>query len=156
MVKKSNYHKIDLRRGVDHIGICCVFICHDGKGNVLMHKRSAQCRDERGRWDSGAGSMEHGETFEKAVRREIWEEYRVVLAQLTFCGATNVLRRNGKQHTHWVALVFAAKINPKNVKNGDPKYIDAIDWFRGNKLPKPLHSQFLKHFALVRKAGVKI
>lgn len=40
--------KKDLQRGIDFIGITCVFYCHDGQGNFLMHKRSKNCRDEIG------------------------------------------------------------------------------------------------------------
>ena len=69
--------KHDLKRGVDYIGVNVVFYCHDGKGNILLHKRSQQCRDELGRWDSGAGSMEFGESFADAVTREVFEEYGV-------------------------------------------------------------------------------
>ena len=41
--------KHDLKRGVNFIGVTCVFVCHDGKGRFLLHKRSKNCRDEQGR-----------------------------------------------------------------------------------------------------------
>ena len=28
----------DLRKGVDFIGVTCVFYCHDGQGNLLLPK----------------------------------------------------------------------------------------------------------------------
>ncbi len=148
--------RADLRRGIDHIGVTCVFFCHDGNGNILLHKRSKHCRDEQGRWDCGSGSMEFGETFEQTALREIKEEYRVVPKELEFCGVTNVLRKNGKTHTHWVAIIFAALVDPKRVKIGEPKKMDAIGWFRMNRLPKPLHSMFMKHLGFIKKAGIKI
>ncbi len=43
------------KRGIDYIGVNCVFWCHDGKGNVLFHKRSKNCRDEQGTWTPAAG-----------------------------------------------------------------------------------------------------
>ena len=86
----------DLKKGVDFIGVTCVFYCHDGKGNLLMHKRSSQCRDEHGRWDPGSGSMEHGETFLQTVRREIKEEYCVTPKNVQFWAVNNSLRWNGK------------------------------------------------------------
>ena len=62
--------KYDLKRGIDFVGVTCSFLCHDGNGRILMHKRSQNCRDEQGRWDLGAGALEHGESVKKAVERE--------------------------------------------------------------------------------------
>jgi len=155
-MKNKNSKKLDLRKGVDHIGVTCVFFCHDGKGNLLMHKRSKNCRDEIGCWDCGSGAMEFGETFERAAKREIMEEYCVTPTSVKFCGFTNVLRKNGKQRTHWIAFIFAAKINPKKVKIGEPKKMEEIGWFRTSKLPQPLHSMLPKHIHKVRRAGVKL
>lgn len=148
--------KKKLRKGIDHIGIACVFFCHDGKGNLLLQKRGKKCRDEQGRWDCGSGSMEFGETPERVARREIKEEYAVPVKDLKFCGATNVIRRIGKQKTHWVAFIFSALIDPKRVKIGEPHKVAEVEWFKPGKLPKPLHSRLKYHLATVRKAGVKI
>ena len=46
--------------GKEYIGINTPFYCHDGQGHLLMHKRSAQCRDEHHRWDTGSGKLEFG------------------------------------------------------------------------------------------------
>lgn len=145
---------IDLKRGVDFVGITCVFFCHDGKGNVLLHKRSNNCRDEKGNWDCGGGALELGESWENAAKREIKEEYCVDVVNCKFAGATNVLRKNGDVNTHWVALLFSAQVNPDEVKIGEPDKIDEIGWFSDNNLPFPLHSQFLRHYEDVKKAGL--
>lgn len=42
-----------MKPGVDCIGLAVTFICHDGRGSLLMHKRSQGARDEKGRWDFG-------------------------------------------------------------------------------------------------------
>ncbi len=155
-MSEDNYKKAGLRRGIDYIGLTCVFFCHDGKGNLLMHKRSRRCRDEIGRWDCGSGSMEFGETFEKAAIREIREEYCVTPSDLKFCGVTNVIRRHNGKRTHWVALIFTAKVDPRKAKMGEPEKMDGIAWFKTNKLPKPLHSMLLKHLAMARKSSVRL
>jgi len=144
----------DLRKGVDFIGVTCVFYCHDGKRNILMHKRSQKCRDERGIWDGGAGSMEFGETFEETVRREIREEYGVPVKKLQQIGAFNVLRKNEAVETHWVKVLFVALISPKGVRIGEPEKMDEIGWFPVTKLPKPLHSNTRKDFAVFKKLGI--
>ena len=64
-----------MKKGVDYTGVTVVFFCHDGKGNVLLSKRSEKCRDEHGTWDPGAGRLEFGHTIEDTLRREILEEY---------------------------------------------------------------------------------
>lgn len=147
---------IDLKKGVDFIGVTCVFYCHDGKGNLLMHKRSKNCRDERGAWDGGSGSMEFGETFEETVRREILEEYCVKPTNIELCGIKNVLRLNDKKKTHWVAVVFIAKVNPKQCAIGEPLKMDEIAWFPMNRLPKNLHSQTKRDMLIIKKSGLKL
>lgn len=151
-MKKS----FDLKKGVDFIGVTCVFFCHDGKGNLLMHKRSKNCRDEVGRWDTGSGSMEFGETPEEAVTREIEEEYRVKPKKLQLCGVRNVLRTNGDTKTHWIAFLFVAEVNSKKVGIGEPEKMEELSWFRMNQLPKPLHSVFKAQLKMIQESGVKI
>lgn len=151
-MKKS----FDLKKGVDFIGVTCVFLCHDGQGNFLMHKRSKNCRDEIGRWDTGSGSMEFGETPEEAVTREIREEYCVKPTKLQFCGMRNALRNNNGTPTHWVALLFVARVNPKKVAIGEPEKMEELGWFRLNKLPKPIHSAFHDQIKIIKKSGVTL
>jgi ADP-ribose pyrophosphatase YjhB (NUDIX family) len=141
-----------MKKGVDYIGITCVFFCHDGQGNFLLHKRSEKCRDEVGRWDCGGGAMEVGETFEQAVRREIKEEYGCDVLDLKFLRANNVLRTNGGEKTHWVALIFAAKVDPKQVINGEPEKMVEVGWFKPDAFPQPLHSCWEEHFGYVKEA----
>jgi ADP-ribose pyrophosphatase YjhB (NUDIX family) len=74
----------DLQRGVDFIGVTCSFVCHDGNGNILMHKRSKNCRDEHGNWDNGGGAHEFGASVEETVRREIKEEYGADVLELQY------------------------------------------------------------------------
>lgn len=153
---RSKKKLLDLRKGVDFIGVTCSFYCHDGQGNILMHKRSRKCRDEWGAWDGGSGSMEFGETFEETVRREIMEEYCVRPTKLVLCSFKNVLRTKGRVKTHWVAGVFVARVNPKHVRIGEPEKMDDIGWFPINRLPKRLHSQTKRDIAIIKQSGVKI
>ncbi len=63
-----------VQKGVDFTGVTVVFLCHDGQGNILLSKRSTQCRDEHGTWDPGGGSIEFGDHVEDTLRREIAKE----------------------------------------------------------------------------------
>ncbi len=146
-----------MKQGVDYIGVTICFYCIDGRGKLLLQKRSDKCRDEHGKWDCGGGAVEFGETFLKAVKRELKEEYYIDVEEkdIKFCGVNNVLRKNGKENTHWIAIIFGVKINnPKKVKIGDPVHIDKIKWFPINNLPSPLHSMYLTHLKYVKKAGI--
>jgi len=145
---------LDLRRGVDFIGVTVAFVIHDGKGNFLLQKRSQKCRDEQGTWDVGGGSMEFGEEWEQAVRREIEEEIGVTPEEIKFLKAYNALRDNNGIPTHWIAIVHAAKVNPKLVKINDREKIDAIGWFTLDKMPKPLHSKMMKSLDAAKEKGI--
>ncbi|MBI4004760.1 NUDIX domain-containing protein [Candidatus Roizmanbacteria bacterium] len=129
-----------------------MFYCYDGKGKILLHKRSKYCRDEVGRWDCGGGGLRFGESFEKAVKREIKEEYCAKPIEVKFVSMENVIRMNGNVKTHWVMALFSAKLDPKQVRIGVPKKMEDIGWFRLNKLPAPLHSMFHKHLEVIKKA----
>ena len=141
--------KLDLKKGVDFIGNTCVFFCHDGEGNILLGKRSVNCRDEHGRWDCGGGSMEFGEDFETTLRREIKEEYNVDVIEAKHVATTNVIREHDGRQTHWIATVHSVLVNPNGMKNGEPHKIDDINLFPTSQLPTPLHSQWDRHFAMV-------
>lgn len=152
-MKKKTF---DLKKGVDFIGVTCVFYCHDGKGNLLMHKRSKNCRDEHGRWDPGSGSMEFGETFLQTAKREIQEEYGVTPKNLKFWAVNNALRWHGRTRTHWIAVLFTAEVDPRKAKIGEPEKMDDIGWFPIDKLPRPLHSMTHKHLKMIRENGGNI
>lgn len=145
---------MDARRGVDFIGVTVPFVIHDGKGKFLLQKRSKNCRDEQGRWDVGGGSMEFGETWEEAVRREVKEELGVDPQKVEFIHAFNALRDNHGTPTHWVALVHAVQVDPDEVKIIETDKIDEIGWFTMDSLPSPLHSQMMNGLLPAQKAGI--
>jgi ADP-ribose pyrophosphatase YjhB (NUDIX family) len=145
----------DARRGIDFIGVTCSFVCHDGKGKFLLHKRSKNCRDEHGRWDNGGGAHEFGDDIEQTVKREIKEEYGADAFNLRFIKVYDAHRKlDDGTPTHWVSIVFAAQVDPKQAKNNEPYKIDEIDWFNLDNLPSPLHSQAEHTLESVRAAGI--
>ncbi len=143
------YEVHDMKKGVDFIGVTCVFYCHDGKGNVLLQKRSMACRDEQGKWDCGGGSMEFGEDFENVVRREIKEELCIDPVDIQHVATINNIRRYDDSVTHWIALVHAVLVPPDAGDIGEPHKIDEIAWFAHDDLPDGLHSSFHKGFQFV-------
>ncbi|HEX4805763.1 MAG TPA: NUDIX domain-containing protein [Conexibacter sp.] len=135
------------RPGLDYPAVTCVFVCHDGHGRILLHRRGPGARDERGRWDSGAGALAHGETFEQAVRREVVEEFGAAPRRIEPLGVRNVLRPLDGEVSHWVAVMFAVELDPAEARLGEPHKFDALEWFAlDGPLPEPRHSQL--HHAL--------
>lgn len=138
-------------KGVDYIGVCVVYFCHDGKGNFLMAKRSAKARDENGKWDIGGGGVEFGDSIENTIKKEIREEYCTEVLEADFLGFRDVHRTNNGKPTHWLALDFKVKIDPKLVKIGEPHKFDDIGWFRLNNIPENSHSQFPLFLSLYKE-----
>ena len=129
-----------MQKGVDYIGITVSYICHDGKGNYLMNKRSVNCRDEHGAWDFGGGGLEVGETAEACFKKEIKEEYGVDIISYNFLGYIDIFRKQDGIDTHWLSLNFLCLIDPLKVINGEPHKFDEVKWFKLDNLPSPLHS----------------
>ena len=144
----------DLRRGIDHIGVSVVFIIHDGKGRIMLHKRGAGARDENGMWDIGGGANEFGESIDDAVVREIKEEFCVEPIEVEFIHAFDAHRQHNGTSTHWIALLHAVKVDPSKVSIGEPEKIDEIGWFTKETLPSPLHSQFWKAYQVALDRGI--
>jgi 8-oxo-dGTP diphosphatase len=145
---------MDLKRGVDFIGVTVCFIVHDGRGNILLQKRSKNTRDEQGKWDIGGGAVEFGETLDEAVRREVTEELCSPPLDVEFLMAYEAHRNHDGKPTHWIALLHSVQINPELVKIGEPDRIDEIDWFNSINLPSPLHSMFETAYNIAKERGI--
>lgn len=147
--------RVDLRRGIDHIGISASFVIHDGAGRVLLQKRGTQTRDEQGRWDVGGGAIEFGEHIHDAVRREVMEELLTDPLEIEFLTVYDAHRElDDGQATHWIAIIHAVRVDPAQVKIGEPHKIDELGWFTSNQLPEPLHSQFWKSYQVALDKGI--
>ncbi len=145
---------VDLRRGVDHIGVAVCMVVHDGKGNVLLMQRGPKARDEQGKWDICGGAIEFGESVDAAVRREILEELCTKPIEIQFITAYDAHREHNGDKTHWVQLMHIVKVDPMTVKIGEPHKISQVGWFNSSNLPEPLHSQFDKSFTPAKAAGI--
>ncbi len=145
---------IDLRRGIDHIGVGVASVIHDGNGRILLMKRGPKARDEQGCWDICGGAIEFGESIEEAIRRELDEELRAEALDIKFLTAYDAHRVHEGSPTHWVQVIHAVRVDPKNVQIGEPHKIAEIGWFTTDSLPAPLHSQFSKSFQAAQEKGI--
>lgn len=135
-----------MKIGIDYVGVTTPFYCNDGNGYFLFQKRSKNCRDEQGRWDTGSGELEFDVTLEQNVLKEVFEEYGCTGEIQERLPAHDIFRKNGGMITHWIAVPFFIKVDPKEVKNNEPYKIDGIKWFKVNEFPEPLHTGFQLSF----------
>lgn len=129
-----------MKKGIDFVGVCVTFFCHDGKGNFLMQLRSKNCRDEHEKWDIGGGGLEIHDTIENTLLKEIKEEYSVDAKEVLFLGVRDMHRIDKDVPTHWIAIDHAVLVDPEKVKNGEPHKFDDIQWFTLDTVPENLHS----------------
>ena len=140
-----------MKIGKDFVGITTPFYCHDGEGNFVLHKRSANCRDEQGRWDPGAGQLELSASLEENALREVREEYGCRGEIVGRLPAHDIFREQEGVMTHWVAIPFFIRVKREEVKINEPDKIDEIGWFRLDHLPKPLHTGFARSLELFKE-----
>ncbi len=132
-----------MQKGFDHIGVSVIPFCHDGKGNYLVSQRGNGCKDERGAWEPvGGGSVEHGESIEDAVRREVYEECGAEATQVTYIGFREVFRTIDDKPSHWIAFDFKVEIDPQEVCITEPDKYNELRWCPIDAIPHPQHSQF--------------
>ena len=144
-------------KGKSFPGISTAFIYHDGKGNILLAKRSENARDENGRWDAGGGGLKFGQSIEENLLREIKEEYNFTPKSIEFLGYSDAFRTGSDGvPTHWLALYFAALVDPDEFNINEPDMVSDAGWFTLDTLPKPMHSMFPafmeKHGDALRKS----
>lgn len=141
-----------MKKGIDHIGIGVSYYVHDGNGNFVMTKRSKNCRDEHGRWDFGGGGIDHGDTIEQTLHKEVREEFDADIKEFEFLGYTESFRPAEDGATnHWVQFQFKVLVDRDQVKNNEPHKFDDLQWFTIDNLPSPLHSQAEKELIRFKK-----
>ncbi len=129
-----------LKPGFDYIAVATPFYCNDGKGNFLLHKRGSKARDEVGKWDFGSGKVDFGEDVEKAVLREVKEEYGVIGQIQEQLPAHSIIRTIDGKKSHWLIIPFFVKVDINKAKITETDKFDEMAIFKLPALPHPLHS----------------
>ena len=132
-----------MKKGIDYIGIAVVPFAHDGKGNYVLGLRTENCRDEHNRWEpTGGGGLEHGETIEGAISREIQEEIAAKPFNFEYLGMREVFREHEGKKTHWITFDYKVQVDPEKVKIMEPEMCAELRWCKIHEIPEPMHSQF--------------
>ena len=116
--------------GKDHIEIFVAAVCHDGQGHFLMGKRGGEARDRHGFWEFPGGTLEHGESLEASITREITEECGVAPTNLEQVSVHEYIQ-DGQ---HYLGIYFTADIDREKVYIAEPVY-DELGWFTLETLP---------------------
>ena len=127
------------RAGTEYIGVNCAFVCHDGRGRVLLHRRGLAARDHHEVWDSGSGELEFGEAFDDCVVREVREEFGVTPREITEVGVGNFVFGAAEGLRQWVAVQFAVRIDPEAALQPEAGKVGEFAWFAQDALPEGLH-----------------
>jgi 8-oxo-dGTP diphosphatase len=139
----DDLEKLRYQKGVDFTGISVIFFCYNDQGQIFLAKRSNKARDEHGCWAPGAGGLEHGQSAEDNMLRELAEEFGGVSLGHEFIGYFDVFRKAADgSPTHWIALCYAVKVDPTQISIKEPELVDDSGWFTVDNLPQPEHSQF--------------
>ncbi|MFH1832671.1 MAG: NUDIX domain-containing protein [Candidatus Levyibacteriota bacterium] len=132
-----------MKKGIDYIGVGVGAAIFDKKGRLFITLRGKKAKNERGKWEIPGGSVKFGETLEKAIIREIKEEYGIEIKVIKLLGVCNHIIKNEKQH--WISPTYICKIKKGKPKILEPDKCDAIGWFtfkEAKKLPLSIITKY--------------
>ena len=137
--RKNGYIK-EMRKYVGHAPIMscgCGVIIENADGEILLQKRQ-----DNGRWAIIGGSMEMGESFEEAVRRETKEESGLSLGKLELfkllSGRELIIEYPNGDVTFGPGIVFITKEFEGEIVN-NPEEVMEHRFFKHTELPADLN-----------------
>lgn len=137
-----------MKPGKDFIGVSAFALIFNDKDQVLLvnhkptEKKSADFAD---RFSMPGGTVEFGETFVDALRREVKEELDLDIFDEQLINHNDYI----KIDKHWIALNFTAKTNsvPKNL---EPEKISQIEFFDIDKVPENISEYTRECLGLIK------
>lgn len=99
-------------------------------------------------WFMPGGSVHKGETLEQAAYREVFEETKVVLNDLTFIGTfTSFLEGKSDHISLFVSEDFICRedADARSPEYSEDYEIDLVQWFSINNLPEKLAAGQRRH-----------
>ncbi len=131
-----------MKAGTDYIGVGVGAVIFNKEGRVFLALRSKGAQNERGKWECPGGAMKFSESFERALKREIKEEFGVEIKILDeLFPFNNVLKEEGQ---HWIGLCFICKITKGKPKILEPEKCNSTGWFTLSQMKKMPLTRFTK------------
>jgi 8-oxo-dGTP diphosphatase len=116
-----------MKKGIDYIGVGVGAAILNDEGKILLAKRGANARNEKGLWQIPGGGVEFGEKLEDALKREVKEEHGIEVEVIKLINVANHIIPAEKQH--WIAPAFLCKIKSGIPQILEPDKCDEIKWF---------------------------
>lgn len=131
-----------MKRGIDYIGVGVgAAIINNEK--LLITLRAKGAKNEAGKWEIPGGSVEFGETLEKALKREIKEELGIEIEVIELLDVCDHIIPEENQH--WVSPTYVCRIKKGTPKILEPDKCEKIGWFTLNEATKLPLSIVTKH-----------
>lgn len=116
-----------MKKGIDYIGVGVGAAIFNKEGKLFITLRGKEAKNERGKWEIPGGSVEFGETFEQAIKREIKEEHGIDIEILELLGICDHIIPD--EHQHWVSPTYICIIKKGKPKIMEPHKCEQIGWF---------------------------
>jgi len=135
-----------MKIGKDVIGVGTGAMIFNSQGKVLVTKRGEKARNEVGLWEFPGGKVEFGERRRDAIKREVLEEFGIVIDISERLNVQDHILTEEKQH--WVSTSYIAKLMDGEPKIKEPDKCTEFRWLRLydiklDKLSKATKSDFL-------------
>jgi 8-oxo-dGTP diphosphatase len=137
------------RAGHQFVGVGVGAIIFNAEGQVFLAKRGQDASNDRGLWAWPGGEVEFGETLTTAIRRELLEEFDMVIEPLFQIAAFDHLLDGGQEH--WVSVAFIARHITGEPCIKEPGKCSDFGWFSIDALPAPLTALSEEHLRAYRR-----
>jgi ADP-ribose pyrophosphatase YjhB (NUDIX family) len=101
-------------------------------------------RDEHGVWEIPGGGLRFDESAEAGMLRELKEEFCVTPLEYFCAGYHDLFRTIDDVQSHWILVDFICRVNPDEIRIGEPDKCDAVAWHTLDTLPSPIHPGVLR------------
>ena len=122
------------------------------KNNKILLQRRFNTGYEDGKYSVVAGHVDKGETFTKAIIREVKEEAGITL-QAEDLSVVHVMNRNIKDNER-IDIFFITEKWTGNIENKEPNKCDDLSWFDLNNMPDNVIPYIQKAINCIKKKVV--
>ena len=137
------------KAGHAFVGVGVGAILFNAHGQVFLAKRGQEASNEQGWWAWPGGEVEFGETLTTAIRRELLEEFDMVIEPLRQIAAFDHLLEGGQEH--WVSVAFVARHLSGEPRIKEPGKCSDFGWFSLDHLPARLTVLSQEHLLAYRR-----